>query len=91
MRLEFKPSFERSLKSLSSSRKEQVKEAVEKIIGFLTAGSKTPGLGIKRLRDDFWEARAGIHERVLYRQDRETVEFILAGNHDEIKKFLGKW
>jgi hypothetical protein len=46
------------------------------------------GIGLKRLRGDFWEIRHGLHDRVLFRWRDDFVEFVLAGDHDSIKIFL---
>jgi len=46
------------------------------------------GLGLKRLREDFWEVRKGIKARILFRWKSDLIEFVLAGNHDDVKRFL---
>ena len=46
------------------------------------------GVGLKRLRGSFWEARKGLITRILFRWDRELVELVLSGNHDDIRRFL---
>ena len=46
------------------------------------------GLGLKRLRGNFWEVRKGIKTRVLFRWEGDLVEFIFAGDHDDVKRFL---
>ena len=46
------------------------------------------GIGLKRLRGNFWEARKGLKTRILFRWDGELVEFVLAGNHDDVHRFL---
>lgn len=46
------------------------------------------GIGLKRLRGNFWEARKGLKTRILFRWDGQLVEFVLAGNHDDVRKFL---
>jgi hypothetical protein len=46
------------------------------------------GIGLKRLQDDFWEIRQGLHNRILFRWRQDLIEFVLAGNHDSIKDFL---
>ena len=89
MRFEFKPSFERSIKSLPASEKADVKEAASQLIDVLSKDRQIhQGLGLKRLRRDFWEARKGIKVRILFRWAGDLVEFVLAGNHDDIKRFL---
>lgn len=71
MRVSFAPAFLKQLEKLDPGVKEDVKAAAAKIIDFYTEGKRTPGLGIKRLRREIWEARAGLRVRVLY---------LLAGN-----------
>jgi hypothetical protein len=46
------------------------------------------GIGLKRLKDDFWEVRQGVRNRILFRWRQDLIEFVLAGDHDSIKDFL---
>ena len=89
MRFEFKPSFERSIKSFPPPEKSEIKEAAAQLIDILSRDRQIhQGLGLKRLRDDFWELRKGIKARILFRWQGDLVEFVLAGNHDDVKRFL---
>ncbi len=89
MRFEFKPSFDRSIKSLSPSEKEEVKSVAADLIDSLAADRQIyKGLGLKRLVGDYWEVRHGIRVRILFRWRHDLAEFVLAGNHDDVKRFL---
>jgi hypothetical protein len=89
MKFEFKPSFDRSIRELPPVDKAGVKEAAVQLIDVLSRDREIyPGLGLKRLRGDFWEARQGIRVRILFRWHGDLVEFILAGDHDDVKRFL---
>lgn len=89
MRFEFKPSFKRSIKSFSEKEKEEIKEVSIQLIDMLSQDrSVHKGVGLKRLRGDFWEIRKGIKSRILFRWNGDLVEFVLAGNHNDIKRFL---
>ena len=88
MRFEFKPSFGRSLKGFPPQQRHQIKATAGKLIHFYTTGEKTPGLGITHLRGEFWEGRSGLRERVLYRWRKDLIEFVLAGDHNDVKRFL---
>jgi len=91
MRFEFKPSFDRSVKSLPSETKQEIKELCINLIDLLSSGCTiSGGLGLKNLRKNFWEVRKGLKLRILFRWQGDLVEFILAGIHDDIKKFLKK-
>ena len=90
MRVSFAPSFLKQLKKLDPQVKETAKETAAKIIDFYELQAKAPGLGVKRLRDDIWEARAGLKMRILYLLKDDGLRFVLAGTHDEVIKFLSR-
>ena len=89
MRFEFKPSFDRSVNGFYGSQKEEIKAAALELIDMLSKDRKIyKGIGLKRLKGDFWEVRKGLKIRILFRWEGDLVEFILAGNHDDVKRFL---
>ncbi len=88
MQVSYAPAFLRLLKKLDPHVKEAAKTATAKVIDFYESGQRTSGLGIKHLRADIWEARAGLRIRVLYRLSDDRLHFILAGTHDDVKNFL---
>ena len=88
MRYERKPSFDRSLRQLPEDRKARIKEAIHQLVHFFESRQQPQGLGLKRLRHDFWEVRSGLGDRVLFRLSGDLVELAMAGNHDEIRRFL---
>jgi len=85
----FKPSFKKSLNSLPKNDKNAVKESCAQLIEVLGGKSLLrKGLGLKQLRKDWWEIRKGLKQRILFRWKGNEVDFVLAGNHDQIKRFL---
>jgi mRNA-degrading endonuclease RelE of RelBE toxin-antitoxin system len=89
MKYEFKPSFDRSVKSLPPETKQEVKELCISLIDILSGKQElSVGLGLKNLRKNFWEIRKGLKLRILFRWRSEHVEFVLAGTHEEIKRWL---
>jgi len=89
MKYEFKPSFDRSVKSLPPDKKREVKELCITLIDVLSGERELAvGMGLKNLRKNFWEIRKGLKLRILFRWREDHVEFILAGTHEEIKRFL---
>jgi mRNA-degrading endonuclease RelE of RelBE toxin-antitoxin system len=89
VRYEFKPSFDRSIKALRPGQKAKTKDACIAFIDIIETCVPLPvGIGLKRLQDNFWEIRQGIHYRILFRWSHDLIEFILAGDHDSIKDFL---
>lgn len=89
MRVEFKPSFGRSLKALLPAQKDDLVTSCLDFMDFLERQSPLPtGLGLKRLRGSYWEIRHGLRNRILFRWTEDLIEFVLAGDHDSIKDFL---
>jgi len=89
MRFEFKPSFDRSVKNFHGKEKEDIKEAALKAIDALSQDRLIhKGIGLKRLKGDFWEIRKGLKARILFRWQGDLLEFILAGDHNDIKRYL---
>jgi mRNA-degrading endonuclease YafQ of YafQ-DinJ toxin-antitoxin module len=88
MKYEFKSSFDKTFKKLDLNRKNRVMQTVSLLIDFFEIGKKAKGLGLKHLREDFWEVRIDIKERILFTLKEETVGFVIVGNHDEIIRFL---
>jgi mRNA-degrading endonuclease RelE of RelBE toxin-antitoxin system len=89
MRYEFKPSFDRSTKILSKGERAEIREACLAFLDLLELRAKLPvGIGLKNLNDDYWEIRKGLRLRILFHWQKDSIEFILAGNHDSIKDFL---
>lgn len=89
MRFEFKPSFDRSVKSFQSPEKDEIKKIAIQLIDMLSQDREVyKGLGLKRLRGNFWEVRRGLKTRILFRWEGDLVEFVLAGDHNDVKRFL---
>ncbi len=89
MRFEFKPSFDRSVKRFHGTQKEEIKKAAIQLVEMLSQDREThKGLGLKRLRDNVWEVRRDLKTRILFRWEGDLVEFVLAGNHNDVKRFL---
>jgi len=89
MRFEFKPSFDRSVRALHGREKEEIKQTAIQTIDILSHDRLIhKGIGLKRLKSDFWEIRKGLKARILFRWQGDLVEFILAGDHNDIKRYL---
>ena len=86
---EFKPSFDKSVKALPKQDKEAIKDLAKKIIDVLEHQNRvSKGLGFTYLRSNYYEIRASHKRRIILRWQDNHVEFILAGNHDQVRVFL---
>jgi hypothetical protein len=58
-----------------------------------TAGSwgnphEHSGLGIRRLKDDFFEVRSGLGVRLIFKAKKTCLVFYDAGTHADVQRFL---
>lgn len=89
MRYTFRPSFDRSIKSVHPNQKSELKSLCLTFLELLESHSAIPaGIGLKRLREDYWEIRQGLRTRILFRWKDDAIDFVLAGDHDSISEFL---
>ena len=84
------PLFERSLKELNKPDRERVSEAIEQFGSFVYSGVIVAGLGFKKLAEDIYEFRAGLKLRILVYEESNIYYLVLAGNHEQIKRYLRK-
>lgn len=86
---EFKPSFDRTIKNLPPGEKQEIKFLAKHLVKLLSQGQRLPrGMGLTRLRGNYWEIRSTIKERILFHYRKAEVDFLLAGSHNDIKNFL---
>ena len=89
MRFEFKKTYDRTTKKLSKEAKLELKEVAMDVVDVVSTGKKpAKGIRLKHLYKDYWEASKGIKERIIFKLSGDLVQFILAGSHDDVKRFL---
>ena len=88
MQFEFKPSFDRRFKQLTSQRQQKARAAIESVLAYLDRTAPLrPGLGLKNFAGGYWEIRVDLHDRIIF-ELTDRVTFWLVGNHDEIHRFM---
>ena len=88
MRYEYKSSFDKVFKKLGLVRQEEVIDSISILMDFFESRKKAKGLGLKNLRENYWEIRINVKDRIIFTLEKDKVAFIIAGDHDEIKKYL---
>jgi len=89
LKLSFLDRFRRQCRAASS----QDRAAILKLILDLEIAFSNPqertGLGLRKLHSaGFWEVRAGLSLRAVFRLAEDEAIFAFLGNHDEVKRFL---
>jgi mRNA-degrading endonuclease RelE of RelBE toxin-antitoxin system len=86
VKLETTEAFERALRKLSPSEFEIVSNALRKLPDAF--GKPHLHQGLRKLRPQLYEFRAGLHRRILFRREADSLFLILLGTHEEIRRFL---
>ena len=80
--------FLKSLKHLSDEDYARVEEALLQLQKAWGAPHQHTGLSIRRLHSGYFECRAGLDIRVVFRVSFDGLEIVFAGNHDEVQRLL---
>lgn len=84
----FQSSFDRCFKKLTPQKQRIVLSAIEELQIFYDTNLLIPGLGLKNLRKQYWEIRATLQDRIIFSLKDNTINFVLVGNHEDVRKFL---
>lgn len=89
MQVIFLKSYDKSFNKLNVKLKRGILKVEENIIKIIAGKERPyPGLGLKKLKRNYWEVRIGLKERILFKLAKECLTFILIGSHDEIKRAI---
>jgi hypothetical protein len=76
MNYEYKSSFDRTFKKMQTIRKKKAIDAISQLIDFFETSTKAQGLGLKNLKDIFWEIRFSLKDRIIFSVENNEVSFI---------------
>ena len=95
--LYYRPSFNRSVKRLGSSQKKIIGTILEALDAYYSSNCSlsearqiAPGFFYKQLRKPYYESGIEGNTRIILRREGNRCIAILAGNHDQIEKFLSR-
>ena len=88
MRISLSKTFYEGFDALSREKQVKVKKALEAMRDFYVSGIRTEGLGLKKLRKNYWEIRAGLDTRIIFILEGNELTFVVTGSHDEIRRFI---
>jgi len=90
MKINIKPSFERIYKKLPHVEKSQVDEKIAELFNYYNKDALLSGLRVRKMggKDNYFEIDTAANRRILVRKQKDLIELIAYGNHDEIRRFL---
>ena len=88
MEYEFKPSFDRRFRKFGRNRRQKAYDAIDALMNYFDRKAPLPkGLGLKNWKDDYWEIRSTLKDRIIFKFT-DHVSFLFIGSHDEIRTFM---
>ena len=88
MRYAYQPSFLETTRGLSKDHAAKLLKAMEKFQRAMDSHEWPRGLEMTHLRAEYFEFRVDIHLRVVYHRSGNLVQYVLYGNHDQVRRFL---
>jgi hypothetical protein len=80
--------FDESVFVFSTPDRKRATRTLSKLLDYFSGGPRPLGLGLRKLRKDYWEVRVGLAVRIIFLLEKDLATFVLAGSHDDIRKYL---
>jgi mRNA-degrading endonuclease YafQ of YafQ-DinJ toxin-antitoxin module len=86
--LELSEDFRNFVRAYPKETRRKIGQALQKLEGEFGHPHSHRGLGIRKLTGNFFEIRVGLDIRLVFQNRAKSLLFLMAGNHDEVQKFL---
>jgi mRNA-degrading endonuclease RelE of RelBE toxin-antitoxin system len=88
LEIDFSPQYRRRARQLSEDQRRQAADAADSLREAFGSPHRHSGLGIRRLSGNLYEFRVGRDLRVVFELNGSRAEFVLIGNHDDVRRYL---
>ena len=88
MKIEVHPRLQKRAKGLSAAEREQISESLCALAEGFGRPHLHSGLGIRRLRKDLFECRAGLRWRIVFFAEKGLLTAYDVMTHDELQAWL---
>ena len=86
--LELSESFRATVRRYPKEVRGKIGKALEGMQNDFGHPHRHRGLGVRKLSPTWFEIRVGLDIRLIFQNRLESLLFVMAGNHDEVRKFL---
>ena len=88
MKIDLHPRFRRHVAKLKAADREIIAESLRALADGFGRPHLHAGIGIRRLRKDLFECRAGLHWRIVFFAEKGLLTAYNVMTHDEVKTWL---
>lgn len=82
--------FRQAVRAYPKPVRLEIGKAIDRLQSSLGQPHHHSGLGLRKLTGSYFEIRAGLDLRLIFKVEPNAVIFIFAGTHDEVRRFLKK-
>ena len=88
MLIDLSKRFRNRVREFPKARRREIARVIDAVRDGFGIPHLHSGLGIRRLRHDYFECRVGLQLRLVFRLRKGVLYFITAGSHDEVEAFM---
>ncbi len=77
-----------ALRKLPTAERREIGESIAAAQSAFGSPHAHLGAGVRKLRGRWYEVRAGLHRRFVFRECDDCLSFEFMGDHDGVQKFL---
>ncbi len=88
MRIELHPRFRKRVRKLPAGERNRVAQSLVTLQEGFGLPHLHSGLGIRRLRKDLFECRAGLHWRIIFFAEKGVLTAYDVMTHDQVQAWL---
>ena len=86
--IEFIERFAEDVRGLPAVRRPEIEEGVRRLSQTFGQPHLHSGLGIRRLKHNFFECRVGRDLRMIFRLEGSVLSMVRIGNHEDVRRFI---
>jgi hypothetical protein len=90
LQIDLSQPFRAAVRRFPKARRREIARAIDAARDGFGSPHLHSGLGIRRLRRNYFECRVSLHIRLVFRAERGVLLFLTAGDHDHVRNFLRK-
>jgi hypothetical protein len=88
LQIDLSQPFRAAVRRFPKARRRVIAHTIDAVRDGFGSPHLHSGLGVRRLRRNYFECRVSLQIRLVFRADRSLLLFLTTGDHDHVRKFL---
>lgn len=88
LQIELSAGFRGAARALPKVQRRDIGRVIDAVRDAFGKPHLHSGLGIRRLRRNYFECRVGLHIRLIFRAEPGVLHFLTSGTHNAVKNFM---